>query len=364
MMTRRKVLLGTGAVLLTATGLGFGFGNMGSMADYNKAMADLRAAAQQAPNVLDMIRLATLAASSHNTQPWAFKMSKTAIEILPDLTRKLTAVDPDNHHLFASLGCAATNLALAGEASGKSGDLSFNPTDDGSLVFTFRDALPNPTPLSQAMTKRQSTRTEYSGMPVSTTDLKHLADAAALPGVATLLITERSEIDKIRDLVIASNTVQMNDPAFVDELKAWIRYNPRSALLTGDGLFSATTGNPTMPDWLGPVLFRLAFQAKSENDKYARQINSSAGIAVFASENNDPEHWTLAGRASQLFALQATALGLKHAFINQPAEVTSFRPELAKMIGLPDRRPDLVMRFGYGPDMPYSPRRPLAKLMA
>ena len=364
MTTRRKVLLGTGTVLLAATGLGFGFGNMGSMEDYNKAMADLRAPAQQTPNVLDLIRLATLAANSHNTQPWAFKMSKTAVEILPDLTRQLTAVDPDNHHLFASLGCAAANLALAGQASGKSGDLIFNPANDGSLVFTFRDALPNPTPLSQAITKRQSTRAEYDGRPVNANDLKLLADAAALPGVATVLITERSGIDKIRDLVIAANTVQMNDTAFVKELKAWIRYNPRSALLAADGLFSACTGNPTLPDWLGPVLFSMAFQAKSENDKYAKQINSSAGIAVFASEKDDPEHWTLAGRASQLFALQATAIGIQHAFINQPVEVSSFRPELAKLIGLPDRRPDLVMRFGYGPDMPYSPRRPLAKLMA
>jgi hypothetical protein len=194
--------------------------------------------------------------------------------------------------------------------------------------------------------------------------LKLLADAAAVPGVATMLITERSEIDKIRDLVIAGNTVQMNDPAFVRELKAWIRYNPRSALLAGDGLFSPSSGNPTLPDWLGPVLFSMAFRTTSENDKYAKQINSSAGIAVFASEKNDPEHWVLAGRACQRFALQATALGLKHAFINQPVEVSGLRPELAKLIGMPERRPDIVMRFGYGPDMPYSPRRPLAKLMA
>ena len=52
------------------------------------------------------------------------------------------------------------------------------------------------------------------------------------------------------------------------------------------------------------------------------------------------------GRACQRFALQATALGLRHAFVNQPVEVSRLRPELAAWVGLPGRRPDLVLRFG------------------
>jgi hypothetical protein len=69
------------------------------------------------------------------------------------------------------------------------------------------------------------------------------------------------------------------------------------------------------------------------------------------------------GQACQRFALQATALGLKHAFINQPVEVPTLRPELAALIGLPGRRPDVVMRFGFGPLMPYAPRRPVADVI-
>jgi hypothetical protein len=62
--------------------------------------------------------------------------------------------------------------------------------------------------------------------------------------------------------------------------------------------------------------------------------------------------------------LQATALGLKHAFVNQPVEVASLRPELASFAGLPGRRPDLVMRFGYGPTLPFSARRPVEATLA
>ena len=133
---------------------------------------------------------------------------------------------------------------------------------------------------------------------------------------------------------------------------------------TGDGLFSATTGNPTLPSWLGPLLLDFVFKAASENDKYSRQIASSAGIAVFVAATSDPEHWVLAGRTCQRFAVQATALGMKHAFINQPVEVASLRPDLAALVGMAGRRPDLVMRFGYGAALPYSARRPVGAVLA
>lgn len=129
------------------------------------------------------------------------------------------------------------------------------------------------------------------------------------------------------------------------------------AMTTGDGLFAASSRNPTLPDWLGPFLFAVVFRVDADNDKYAQQMKSSAGVAVFVSERDYKEHWVSAGRACQRFALQATALGLKTAFVNQPMAVASLRPELAALVGLPGRRPDIVMRFGYGPTLPFSARR-------
>ncbi len=119
-----------------------------------------------------------------------------------------------------------------------------------------------------------------------------------------------------------------------------------------------------MPEWLGPLALDFSFSAASENEKYTRQIASSAGIAVFLADEADPEHWVLAGRACQRFALQATALGLKHAFLNQPVEVPELRPQLAALAGFPGRRPDVVMRFGRGPEMPFSSRRPVQAAIA
>jgi hypothetical protein len=100
-----------------------------------------------------------------------------------------------------------------------------------------------------------------------------------------------------------------------------------------------------------------------ENDKYARQIRSSAGIAVFVSNVNDKDHWVEAGRCYERFALQAAALGIQNAFVNQPVEEARLRPELARALDLGGRRPDLVVRFGRGAAMPKSLRRPVESVV-
>ncbi len=174
-----------------------------------------------------------------------------------------------------------------------------------------------------------------------------------------VLLTDRARINQVRDLIVAGNDAQMADAAFMAELKRWLRFNPRSAMASGDGLFSAASGNPALPEFLGGLAFDTFFTAGAENDRYARQIDSSAGVAIFLAEREDKAHWIAVGRACQRFALAATASGLKHAFVNQPVEVARLRPELAALIGERGMRPDIIMRFGYGPRLPFSPRRPV-----
>jgi hypothetical protein len=65
-----------------------------------------------------MIRLAVWAPSSHNTQPWVFRLVKSGIDVLADRTRALPVNDPSDRELTISCGCALMNLAgrqVAGE---------------------------------------------------------------------------------------------------------------------------------------------------------------------------------------------------------------------------------------------------------
>ncbi len=310
----------------------------------------------------ELVRYATLAPSSHNTQCWKFAIEDKAITILPDLSRRTPAVDPDDHHLFVSLGCATENLIQAARAHGLAGEARFDAASDAVRVIL----APTPaqvSPLFKAIPARQCTRGDYDGKPLSTEELGLLERASTSDRVRVMLLTERGAMEQVLDHVVQGNTAQMADPAFINELKAWIRFNGADAVRTGDGLFSVASGNPSIPTWIGDLAFGLFFTPKGENDKYARQIRSSAGIAVFVGKAADKADWVQVGRCYERFALQATALGIRNAFLNQPVEVASVRPLFATAMGLNGQRPDLVVRFGRGPPLPSSLRRPVQAVL-
>ena len=315
----------------------------------------------------ELVRYATLAPSSHNTQCWKFRVEQNAVTILPDLSRRTPAVDPDDHHLYVSLGCATENLVQAALAHGLKAQPRFSTDAGPEIRVALESTLAVASPLFQAIPARQCTRAEFDGKPLNNEELKLLEQAGNGDGVQLILLTEKSAMEKVLESVVQANSVQMNDPAFVAELKQWIRFGAAEAVQAGDGLYSASSGNPSLPRWLGSPLFGMFFRPASENEKYARHVRSSAGIAVFVSRPDGKTapaaHWVEVGRCYERFALQAAALGIRNAFLNQPVEVASLRRQFASSLGVSGSRPDLVVRFGRGPELPKSLRRPLATVL-
>lgn len=323
----------------------------------------LRETIKDDPDRLELVRFATLAANGHNTQPWKFRLGPRETSILPDFSRRTEVVDPDDHHLYLSLGCASENYMLAAAAHGCPTDFMYDPQETGRIRLRSTAGREVQDDLYGAIAARQSTRSNYDGREVSTDDLRKLEAAASVEGVSVRFFIDHGQIEDVLEFVVAGNSLQMDDPAFVKELKDWLRFDPGSALKTGDGLFSACSGNPIMPTWIGSTMFDRFFKKDAENKKYAAQLRSSAGVAVFTGYVEDKAHWVQVGRGFQRFALQATALGIRHAHINQPVEVPSIRSEFASWLGTPNSRPDLVVRFGYAPPLPMSMRRPVAQVV-
>ncbi len=359
-MKRRHFLVGTAAVIAGAAGVGVYCAQRAS-ADYATYIRTLRRPLDPSGGIDELVRMASLAPNGHNTQPWRFAVRDRSLMIAPDFSRRTPVVDPDDHHLFVSLGAAAENAAIAGAAMGLPGEITAD--DAGALHYVFANGRPAASPLADAIVHRQSTRSNYDGRPADPATLAALEAAGRAEGVRLVLVTARRRMNDIRDLVVVGNDRQMADPAFIAELKSWLRFSPASAMDHGDGLYSAASGNPSLPDFLGRPAFDLVFKSKSENAKYARQIDTSAGLAIFLGDRADKPSWIKVGRAMQRFLLEATRHGVACAYVNQPVEVAALRPQLAALIG-ESVRPDLVIRFGYGKPLPYSPRRRVEQVFA
>lgn len=336
---------------------------MASTDDYDQAASDIRRpATARADGLLDtreLIRHATLAASSHNTQPWKFRIQQDTITILPDYARRCPLVDPDDSHLFKSLGCAAENLVHAAAAQGFSADVRFDPGEDGVVVRLQRDVTAHATDLYRAITRRQCVKTAYDGTALEATELEMLERAGAGRGVRVIMLLSAAQKGAVIDYVTRGNIDQLTDRAFREELVSWIRFNPGAAIRTGDGLSVRTSGRPALPTWLAKWIIGLVLTAKGQVQTDATNITSSAGVAVFVSRQDDKAAWVETGRVCERFALQATALNVRTAFINQPIEVRPLRPQFESWLNLHGEHALLIARFGHGPTAPFSLRRPV-----
>jgi nitronate monooxygenase len=119
--------------------------------------------------VRELIRYATLAANSHNTQPWKFTAQARRITIAPDLARRCPTVDPNDHHLFVSLGCAAENLILAAAAAALTATTAI---ESDTITIGLDPDRPVESDLFKAIPHRQSTRAACDGTPVSNEKLR------------------------------------------------------------------------------------------------------------------------------------------------------------------------------------------------
>src|SRR5262245_16787940 len=180
-----------------------------------------------------------MAASSHNTQPWKFALREQYISVLPDLSRRTPAVDPDDHHLFVSLGCATENLVHAALANGLHADIA---TASDRIDITLENTAPVRSSLFDAISLRQCSRSVYDGQSLPSGEQRLLEQAGRRDGVDIVVLTGKTQIEAVLEYVVRGNVAQIGAPAFVTELRDWIRFNESDAIETRDGLYSGCTG--------------------------------------------------------------------------------------------------------------------------
>lgn len=329
---------------------------------YDKAASDFRCTKSNQFSDLDtkeLICYVTLAASSHNSQPWKFRIKQNTITILPDYSRRCPAVDPTDSHLFKSLGCATENLVHAAAAQGYSSEVRFDPTVDATNIVTKRDSSAHATDLYHAITKRQCTKIAYDGEALTKSEVETLIKAGERGNVRTIMLLTSEQKDVVIDFVTRGNIAKLTDQSFRDELLSWIRFNPNEALNKRDGLSGRTNGQPSLPSWLGKLIIKLVLTPKGQTKTDATNIRSSAGVPVFVSSHNDKAAWVEVGRVYERFALQATVLNIRTAFINQPIEVPTLLTQFESWLNLNGEHALLMVRFGHGSTAPYSLRRPI-----
>jgi nitroreductase len=304
-------------------------------------------------SALELVGRAILAPSSHNTQPWRFRVRGSCIRLFADRTRALPVNDPFDRELVISCGAALFNLRVAAAFTGTEAAVALLPDpSDGDLLAEVqlgeggeRDA--EAVRLFRAIPARRTYRRRFSEESVPATAVEELV-AAARAERAELVVLDDDEREAVAEMVAEGDREQFSDPRWRRELAMWL--HPRRS---GDGLVQP------VPQVARFVVSHLDMGGRTGAADAALALESPL-LAVLDTGTDSVADWMAAGQALQRVLLTACGDGLQASFLNQPLQVLELRPQVARELGRPDRHPQVLLRIGYpSEEVQPAPRRPL-----
>ncbi|MFS8204732.1 Acg family FMN-binding oxidoreductase [Streptomyces sp. CWNU-52B] len=323
----------------------------------------MRTAVLDVTTLESLVSAAVAAPSIHNTQPWRFRLDPDAmtLEIRAAAARGLRHVDPTGRGLYLSVGCALLNLRVAVAHYGWEPVTRLLPRpDEPDLLATVRlsgTTTASCTPhLYTTLWRRHSSRFPFSARPLPTVVRTELAEAAHAEG-ALLGRPGPAETDRILRLTREAEHRNTADADRAAESRRWA-HEPN-----GDGLGvpPAAVG----PQDYGEHVPMRDFGAHRHPDALlARPFEKRPSIAVLSTAHDRRTDWLRAGQALERVLLVATAHGVRTSLLHQALEWPDLRDQLLGGDGARRAHAQMVLRLGYGPEGPPSPRRTADRALA
>ena len=316
----------------------------------------------------EILTLAALAPSGHNTQPWFVQRLGPFHWIIGnDRGKWLPAVDPDQRETLLSLGAFLQNLQYAADALGYACHwtlLAVTPQDERVMEVQLTRTGARTAGQILAMKSRRTVRKDLAREPLSLVDLVHLVEPE--PQFIHYLPTAGSAADYLSRQTIEANRRQAaRDPA-QQELAEWIRFSSAEAREKRDGL---TTGSMEITGLTGWVVRNFYGKASVMTADFRerglaqvqQQVAELAGWILITSPGHSVAELLDTGRRMQRLFLKVRARGIGLHPMTQILEEPATRQELGPALGLPGTI-QFILRAGYVAHYPppVSLRRPVS----
>jgi nitroreductase len=307
---------------------------------------------------------ATLAPSVHNTQPWNFELHDEQLDIFAERARQLHVLDPMRRQLTISCGCALFNARVAVAASGLDPIVERFPDQTRpDLLATVsatsrRSALSDPlATYDSVIERRQTNRRRFNEDDVPAEVIESLEAAAIAEGAGLLVIHTEDQRLALTRLAQHADEVQLLNPAYRAELRAWTSDDPRRP----DGVPAMAV--PHVDGTAHDDIPIRDFDTSGMGWLPAATRSSSRQCLVLLWTEQDTEpSWLKAGEALERVLLEITRRGYAASPLTQVVEVPSARAALRRELGLVGF-PHVLLRIGRAPLTPASRRRRLVDVL-
>ena len=325
-------------------------------------------------NLKFFLRFAILAPSSHNSQPWIFKIpQKNRIELYVDRTRALPIEDPGDRLMTISCGAALCNLQLTLEYFGYNYETKLVPNgENDDLVAQIhinkkletRNSIDgNLKKLFTSITKRRTNRSGYENKPIPDSIVSQIDKIVTnnTSDVWVHVVKDKLEKNTLADLIEKGEQTRWSNKKFRQELAPWIGSNRNTSM---DGLPAHSVGLNNALSFMIPFFIRTFNLGKMEGAKNRKLVIRSPMLLIIGTNSDNPKDWLNVGICLEYILLATISENIWCTFVNQPTEIPELRKHLAELIHQNNKYPQIMLRVGYSKkDVKPTPRRPLDQVL-
>jgi hypothetical protein len=330
--------------------------------------------------------LATLAANSHNTQPWFFSFDKRdeSLTVYLDTEKVLPISDIKGRQAVLSVGCAMANFetaALALACSLKKDILMpekqiITSQEKPIAVVKYKIEQSKVSPSEEiiknykAILSRRVDRGEYDhDRKLDSSLLQQIENLGQDYGVKTILISDWARKVALAELQLQADAFVINNKQFAEELiKDWMIENNSDSYYGMPGNTFRLNDQQT-----AKIKNRFSQSLGFESDDAVaisqlgkKGILSCQCVGLLTVEKDSSHDWLNAGYVLELGALIFESQGVSWAVHAGLAEVSQVNMLMLRPIAMTTKRPVVLFRAGYLKSNEtrslHSPRVPIEKL--
>lgn len=290
----------------------------------------------------ELVRLACLAPSVSNAQPWSWRVvAPDEVELYADPSRWLPAADPLGRELVLSCGAALDHFAVAASSFGLTAEVEeFPPGKDPDLLARIRlgsgELSDEGVVTLAALENRHTDRHGASDRPVPLDLVESLGQAATRNGARVVVLTDDWAVQRTEQLIEAARQNQRLDRVTAVEQDGWI---DRSDVEGIPGIVAEPSSG--LAEHRAPTRFDRNVRVHDATAEHA------GVLALVCTEHDDPRAWLWAGRCLSAFWIGVTAERLALTPTTQVAEVVRTRHLLRHDVLGGFLHPQVVVRVGW-----------------
>lgn len=307
-----------------------------------------------------LLNYAVLAPSSHNTQPWLWKISGNEIELWADTSRAMPALDPSGRELIMSCGAVLHHLRLSIRAFGYADLISVLPeASQPHLMARVRlakkvQASSDDKLLFRYVAERHTNRQQFEDIELSPALMQVLQQEAAQEQAHLRFVQNQSERDEVIKLIEFGTLSQNHDADMRRDQADWIApaFSSRR-----DGIPSRALGISDLLSYVAPFALRVLDVGETQAGNEVRIANNAPLLVVLCTDEDGPKAWLAAGQALSRVLLRARVAEVSASFFSQPIEVDKAWIQLRHAMDL-HNFPQLIFRLGYAKTSDQAPATP------